>query len=592
VRDKVKTFFVIFLILWASLAGISLFLERINVKIEDRFVPVTVNGTTFDINLLVIKPQGIEWNKNYAIVLFHTLLLSAYSLKPLGIELARRGFVVIIPDLPGHGYSEGELPIFFNASDLGILVASAVTYIKDFFDFIVGYAKKEVNPSGPSNVKLIFIGHSFGGGIALLYAALRKDVCATITISPVGISSVFRNPEFSFFSDYLNRSNPKNVLLIVPPIDEVNSENEIKKVLEILGIERPEIGKIYGDFEDGTARMLIKSSLSEHFTVQFTRKTMVEIIKWISKVTKLNLDTSIMMEPIRVFLTYLSLTSGIFSLFLIGPAISERFGLISGGRRWPRFELKIKAVKAGLLWSFITILFTIMLALPIFLIVAYFEVPALVGPASVFGYYIGSVLSLVLIISKWRKIPAKETIRLFIIELYKDARNVLFGLLIAALLFIIFQSTISQISVPVIIIDLKKLVGLLIFYPLALLFSIPYDFLFRREIQEAFGGGTISAAAIAAGLSTLARLIYILMIAGIIMLITGLLGFGLLIIFLLFLVQIVAETLAATLYLATREIIPEAVSNSIFWLALTFALSPSLVILHYYVSFAGIILYK
>ena len=116
-------------------------------------------------------------------MLFHTLLLSAYSLKPLGIELARRGFVVIIPDLPGHGYSEGELPIFFNASDLGILVASAVTYIKDFFDLIVGYAKKEVNPSGPSNVKLIFIGHSFGGGIALLYAALRKDVCATIIVS-------------------------------------------------------------------------------------------------------------------------------------------------------------------------------------------------------------------------------------------------------------------------------------------------------------------------------------------------------------------------------------------------------------------------
>lgn len=338
--------------------------------------------------------------------------------------------------------------------------------------------------------------------------------------------------------------------------------------------------------------MLIKSSVSEHFTVQFTSKTMVEVLKWISKVTELSLNISVLIEPIRVILTYLSLTFGILSLFLIGPAISERFGLITGGRRWPKFELKIKAIKAGLLWSFITIIFTIMLSLPTFLVIAYFEVPALVGPALVLGYYLGSILSLILIISEWRGISAKETIRLFIIELYKDARNVLFGLLIATLLFIIFQLTISQISIPIIIIDPKKLIGFLIFYPFALLFSIPYDFLFRREIQEAFGGGTISAAAIAAGLSTLARLIYILIISGIIMLITGLLGFGLLIIFLLFLVQIVAETLAAILYLATREIIPEVVSNSIFWLALTFALSPSLIIPHYYVSFAGIILSK
>lgn len=230
-RDKVKTFFVIFLILWASLAGVSLLLEKINVKIEKRFILVTVNETTFDINLLVIKPQGFEWNKSYAIVLFHTLLLSANSLKPLGIELARRGFVVIIPDLPGHGYSGGELPIFFNASDIGILVDSIVTYSKNLFDLIMEYAKKEAYPSNPSNVKLILIGHSFGGGIALLYAALRDDVHAVIAMSPVRILSVFRNPKFSFFSNYLNKSNPRNVLLIMPLFDEVNTEEENKKSL-------------------------------------------------------------------------------------------------------------------------------------------------------------------------------------------------------------------------------------------------------------------------------------------------------------------------------------------------------------------------
>jgi pimeloyl-ACP methyl ester carboxylesterase len=104
------------------------------------------------------------------IVILHGWSLSGERFSPLAEQLKKCGYRVLNPSLPGFGDSE---PL------------THPLVLSDYADFLNSYLEKE------KSEKVIILGHSFGGRVALLFAAKYPDkVEALILTGTPGFSSL------------------------------------------------------------------------------------------------------------------------------------------------------------------------------------------------------------------------------------------------------------------------------------------------------------------------------------------------------------------------------------------------------------------
>lgn len=128
----------------------------------------------------VLLPEGTPRG---AVVLLHGLTDSPYSVQRIAADYQQRGFVAVVPRLPGHGTAPGAL------SDVEWEQWMAVTRL----------AVREARRLGGTEVPLHLVGYSNGGALALKYAldALDDNHLAKpqqlILISPmIGVSAFAR----------------------------------------------------------------------------------------------------------------------------------------------------------------------------------------------------------------------------------------------------------------------------------------------------------------------------------------------------------------------------------------------------------------
>lgn len=108
--------------------------------------------------------------KNTPLVILHGWGLSGNHFRPLAAELAKRGFKVNAPDLPGFG--ESELP-------------KRELHLDDYVKFLENYLRLH------HLTKPILIGHSFGGRVSLKYCELYpKSVRALILSGTPGFTPI------------------------------------------------------------------------------------------------------------------------------------------------------------------------------------------------------------------------------------------------------------------------------------------------------------------------------------------------------------------------------------------------------------------
>jgi pimeloyl-ACP methyl ester carboxylesterase len=219
---------------------------------------------------LLYIPEGVSAkNKAPGVVAVHGYYNSRETQDGFAIEFARRGYVVLAIDQPGHGYSDP--PAFANAFG-GI---DALKYLRSL-DFV-----------DPDNIALE--GHSMGGW-SIAFAALipngyKSFICAS---SATGLP-MFGVPEGT-------ATYPRNFALIYSLYDEfsgmfwgapipkdiVNSD-KLKK--QFGTTETIEVGKLYGSIEDGTARKLYMPSMI-HPRVHFSKEAIDNAVEWLQATLK------------------------------------------------------------------------------------------------------------------------------------------------------------------------------------------------------------------------------------------------------------------------------------------------------------------
>jgi pimeloyl-ACP methyl ester carboxylesterase len=174
--------------------------------------------------------------------------------------LARRGYVVVLPDLAGHGGNTRRLPDEpDSAPDRDAVVdrdvAAAVDHLRGL---------SEVDPSA-----VMLLGHSMGAAAVIRYATTNGDrVRATVAVStsdPV--------PPFG-------QGGPRNLLVVAGSAEFAVYRDA---ALATTRLARPGTGwdETIGDAAAGTARRAVSVPGTEHVAVLFAGRTHREAVGWL-----------------------------------------------------------------------------------------------------------------------------------------------------------------------------------------------------------------------------------------------------------------------------------------------------------------------
>jgi dienelactone hydrolase len=162
------------------------------------------------------------------VVVIHGVIQSKEWLMAFGIELARRGFVVLTIDAVGHGNSG---PSVGPGTDRGGIVAL------EYLDSL------------PYVSTLGVIGHSMGAGIEIQIVNETSIQVDSLVLVGGGGGSM----------TWANASSPRNMLFIVGLYDELfNVPALLNSLADPFNTTAPVTpGQLYGDYATGTARMII-----------------------------------------------------------------------------------------------------------------------------------------------------------------------------------------------------------------------------------------------------------------------------------------------------------------------------------------------
>ncbi len=171
------------------------------------------------------------------VVVIHGVIQSKEWVMAFGIELARRGFVVLTIDAVGHGNSG---PSVGPGTDRGGIVAL------EYLDSL------------PYVSTLGMVGHSMGAGIEI--QAINETSIQVDSIVLVGGGG-------SSIATWTNTTFPRNMLLVIGLYDELFDVpamlNYLAGPFNTAAPVTP--GQLYGDYATGTARMLLLSPTNHLF---------------------------------------------------------------------------------------------------------------------------------------------------------------------------------------------------------------------------------------------------------------------------------------------------------------------------------------
>ncbi len=193
----------------------------------------------------VLSPTGSV--RGPAVVLAHGFSGSAAMMDPMGSALTRAGFVVVAPDLPGHGRNATPL----TDESLELALSDAVAYA-----------------SGLAGGPVAVAGHSMGAG-AVTSWAVDGDPVATVAISMPSAEDLPGDP-----------ARPRNLLALVGSVESARFVEAAAQALR-LGYPDGQWAVTYGDMGAGSARRAVQVAGAEHISVIYRQQTFAETAGWL-----------------------------------------------------------------------------------------------------------------------------------------------------------------------------------------------------------------------------------------------------------------------------------------------------------------------
>ncbi len=234
----------------------------------------------------VVISSPIGKKNDQLIFISHGFAGSTSFMRPIAIALAEAGFITIRFDYLGHGKHPDPY-----SGDITSVKGATQSFVKQTDMIIDHFLNKYKLEKG------LIIGHSMASDIVIRTAKENLQIEGVIGIST--------------YSDAVTEKDPKNLLILngqwEPPL-----RAKAKDILTSLGIGNPTEGKLYGEFNNGTARKAIAIKNTDHVGVLYSSNTQREIIEWANQIYQE--DFKIVTNRIGLFAGLLFLS--LFILFI------------------------------------------------------------------------------------------------------------------------------------------------------------------------------------------------------------------------------------------------------------------------------------
>lgn len=140
----------------------------------------------FDSEAIFIGTGGVEWREGLpTLLLQHGAGLDRTVWVLLGRYFARHGYNVVIPDLPGHGASDGQ--VLNSIEDNASWINRLIEHLSQTYPLAAN--------------ELIYCGHSMGSLVVLEAAAMQKDKLARLILLGSSVPMVVGEPLLSAARD-------------------------------------------------------------------------------------------------------------------------------------------------------------------------------------------------------------------------------------------------------------------------------------------------------------------------------------------------------------------------------------------------------
>jgi dienelactone hydrolase len=302
---KARLVFLALILVWVISAVLANQVQRDFGRVDVENVTFeTDNGLTVRAKIF-IPVNASARNPVPGVLYVHGYQNNRETSDPYCIELARRGVAALCIDALGRGNSDNQFDI--NAPDFDPSYGSlnALEYLRNH------------NYVDPQRTGLM--GHSLGSGM-VYEIALQDELSRALVISGYG---------YTLDAD---ADTPQNMLMIFGKYDEYrdrmthtkNFEKEwmqSPETKQVIPGENPQMGMIYGDFSDGSARK-VYMPYALHFQESHDAGAVAEAVDWM--VAALQPDESMMLPSdqqiweIKEYATLVSLLCAVLSILPLG----------------------------------------------------------------------------------------------------------------------------------------------------------------------------------------------------------------------------------------------------------------------------------
>lgn len=308
-------------------------------KLEVRAVSVKDSGK--QLSGLLYRPTSATPEKpTPAVVIAHGISESKDMMSNIGLELAKRGLVVLCLDLIGHGQSDGTVEEGSVETDFG--VSAAVHFLQ---------SQAYVNASA-----IGLVGHSLGAGAVRAAAEQDKAILAVVLVGG-GLESSAQGPEYGT----LNATFPRNLLVIVGEYDVLFNATDLQNRELLLAFNCPAPivpGVTYGSFDLGVARELLIPATT-HLFEMVDPGNVAQVVGWMQKSLK-PIEASLAQSNLSLSYTEREVALLFALIGLLGISLISYYPLArllsmkSGGERFLKSSRKSKS-KFYFVWFFLNL---------------------------------------------------------------------------------------------------------------------------------------------------------------------------------------------------------------------------------------------
>jgi pimeloyl-ACP methyl ester carboxylesterase len=267
----------------AVLCGVGLLLA-LSVPFQSHTFRIDAGGCRLVTDIVDPVGQPPEATPQGYVVLFHGLSANKRIMSYITAGFASQGLRVFVPDLPGHGRTDG--PFSYERSD-----KCSESLVRELI------ARGLLDPE-----RTILAGHSLGGAIALRVAT-RIPIAGVIAFSPAPMRPLLGvSPEMMPFQDF--GALPTHSLLMSAAWEPDRIRTAVKSLLPSPG--------------DGTSKYVVIPR-SDHVSILFDRTAMSDAQNWAASV--LHLESKPTLPSHRGVIGFFAGFAGI--LLLAGPFLRE-----------------------------------------------------------------------------------------------------------------------------------------------------------------------------------------------------------------------------------------------------------------------------